>query len=50
VTSMSLSFCHDVIVPSCREEYQVWATFQKAMTKDFAMTVALPPYEDIVAS
>jgi hypothetical protein len=47
---MSLSFCHDVIVPGQREEYQVWATFQTAMTKDFAMTATLPPYEDIVAS
>jgi hypothetical protein len=45
-----LSFYHDVIVPVRREEYQVWATLQTAMTKDFAMTVALPPYEDIVAS
>jgi hypothetical protein len=47
---MSLSFCHDVIVPGRREEYHVWATFRTAMTKDFAMTAALPPYEDIVAS
>jgi hypothetical protein len=50
VTSISLSFCHDVIVPSRREEYHVWATLLTAMTKDFAMTTALPPYEDIVAS
>jgi hypothetical protein len=50
VTSMSLSFCHDVIVPGRREEYHVWATFRTAMTKDFAMTAVLPPYEDIVAS
>jgi hypothetical protein len=50
VTSISLSFCHDVIVPGRREEYQVWATLLTAITKDFAMTVALPPYEDIVAS
>jgi hypothetical protein len=47
---MSLSFFHDVIVPGQREEYHVWATFQTAMTKDFAMTAALPLYEDIVAS
>jgi hypothetical protein len=39
-----------MIVPGRREEYHVWATFRTAMTKDFAMTVALPPYEDIVAS
>jgi hypothetical protein len=50
VTSMSLSFYHDVIVPGWREEYQVWATFRTAMTKDFPMTAALPPYEVIVAS
>jgi hypothetical protein len=50
VTSISLSFCHDVIVSGRREEYQVWATLRTAMTKDFAMTAALPPYEDIVAS
>jgi hypothetical protein len=49
-TNMSLSFCHDVIVPGRREEYHVWATFWTAMTKDFAMTAVLPPYEDIVAS
>jgi hypothetical protein len=47
---MSLSFCHDVIVPGRREEYHVWATFRTAMTKDFAITAVLPPYEDIVAS
>jgi hypothetical protein len=50
VTNMSLSFCHDVIVPDRREEYHVWVTFRTAMTKDLAMTIALPPYEDIVAS
>jgi hypothetical protein len=50
VTSISLSFCHDVIVPGLREEYQVCATLLTAMTKDFAMTVVLPPYEDMVAS
>jgi hypothetical protein len=50
VTSISLSFCHDVIVPGRREEYHVWATLLADMTKDFAMTVALPPYENIVAS
>jgi hypothetical protein len=42
---MSFSFCHDVIVPGRREEYQVCATFLTAMTKDFAMTAVLPPYE-----
>jgi hypothetical protein len=47
---MSLSFCHDVIVPGQREEYHVWATFRTSMTKDFAITAVLPPYEDIVAS
>jgi hypothetical protein len=50
VTSMSFSFCHDVIVSGRREEYHVWATLLTAMTKDFAMTAVLPPYEDIVAS
>jgi hypothetical protein len=50
VTSISLSFCHEVIVPGRREEYHVWATFRTTMMKDFAMTAALPPYEDIVAS
>jgi hypothetical protein len=50
VTSISLSFCHEVIVPGRREEYHVCATFLTAMTKDLAMTAALPPYEDIVAS
>ena len=39
-----------VIVPSRREEYQVWATFLTAMTKDFAMAAVFPPYEDMVAS
>jgi hypothetical protein len=39
-----------VIVHGRREEYQVCATFLIAMTKDFAMTVVLPPYEDMVAS
>jgi hypothetical protein len=48
VTSISLSFCHDMIVPGRREEYHVWATLRTAMTNDFAMTAALPPYEDIV--
>jgi hypothetical protein len=47
---MSFIFCHDVIVPSQREEYQVCTTFLTAMTKDFAMTAVLPPYEDMVAS
>jgi hypothetical protein len=43
VMNMSFSFCHDVIVPGRREEYQVCATFLTAMTKDFAMTAVLPP-------
>jgi hypothetical protein len=47
---MFFSFCHDVIVPGRREEYQVYATFFTAMTKDFTMTVVLPPYEDMVSS
>jgi hypothetical protein len=38
---MSFSFCHDVIVPGRREEYQVCATFLTAMMKDFAMTAVL---------
>jgi hypothetical protein len=50
VTNISLSFYRDMIVPGQREEYHVWATLRTAMTKDFAMTAALPPYEDIVAS
>jgi hypothetical protein len=50
VISMSFSFCHDVIVPGRREEYQVCATFFTTMTKDFAMAAVLPPYEDMVAS
>jgi hypothetical protein len=44
---MSLSFCHDVIVPDRREEYHVWATLRTGMTKDFAMTAVLPSYKDI---
>jgi hypothetical protein len=47
---MSLSFCHDVIVPGQREEYHIYATLRTAMTKDFVMAAVLPPYEDIVAS
>jgi hypothetical protein len=47
---MSFNFCHDVIIPGRREEYYVWAMLLTAMTKDFAMTAVLPPYEDIVAS
>jgi hypothetical protein len=50
VISMSFSFCHDVIVPGRGEEYQVYLIFLTAMTKDFAMTAVLPPYEDMVAS
>jgi hypothetical protein len=50
VISKSFSFYHDVIVLGQREEYQVCATFLTAMTKDFAMTAVLPPYEDMVAS
>jgi hypothetical protein len=45
-----LSFCHDIIVPSRREEYQVWATLLTVMMKDFSMTTILPPYEDMVTS
>jgi hypothetical protein len=37
-----LSFCHDIIVPGRREEYQVWATFRTAMMKEFAMTTTFP--------
>jgi hypothetical protein len=40
--SISLSFCHDVIVPGRRDEYQVCATLLTAMAKDFAMTAVLP--------
>jgi hypothetical protein len=47
--SMFFSFCHDVIIPGRRGEYQVCATFFITMTKDFAMTTVLPPYEDMVA-
>jgi hypothetical protein len=47
---MSFSFCHDVIVLGQRKEYHVWTTLLTVMTKDFAMTAVLPPYEDIVAS
>ena len=50
VISISFNFCQEVIVPGRREEYQVWATLLTAMTKDFAMTAVLPPYEDMVAS
>jgi hypothetical protein len=49
VISISFNFCHDVIIPGRREEYQVCATFLTAMTKDFTMTAVLPPYEDMVA-
>jgi hypothetical protein len=31
---------------SCDWLRHVWATFRTAMTKDLAMTAALPPYED----
>jgi hypothetical protein len=50
ILSRSLGFCHDVTVPGLRDEYQVWATLLTAMTKDFAITAVLPPYEDMVAS
>jgi hypothetical protein len=50
VITISFNFCHDVIVPGRREEYQVCVTFLTAMTKDFTMTAVLPPYEDMVAS
>jgi hypothetical protein len=49
VISISFNFCHDVIVPGRREEYQFCATFFTAMMKDFTMTAVLPPYEDMVA-
>jgi hypothetical protein len=32
VTSISLIFYHEVMVPGQREEYHVWATFRTAMT------------------
>jgi hypothetical protein len=47
--SMSFCLCQDVIVPGRSEEYQVCATLLTAMTKDFAMTAVLLPYEDMVA-
>jgi hypothetical protein len=50
VTSISFNFYHDVIVPDRREEYKVLATLLTAMTKDFAMTAVLPPFDDMVAS
>jgi hypothetical protein len=50
VRSISLGFGHEVIVLVQRDEYHVWATLLIAMTKDFAMTTKLPPYEDMVAS
>jgi hypothetical protein len=50
VINISLSSCHDVIVPGRREEYQVCVTLLTAMMNDFAMTAVLPPYEDMVAS
>jgi hypothetical protein len=43
VISISLSFCHDVIVPGQRDEYHVCATLLTAMTKDFAMTAVVTP-------
>jgi hypothetical protein len=46
VTNISFKFCHDVIVPGLREEYQVRATLLTAMTKNFTMIVVLPPYDD----
>jgi hypothetical protein len=49
VRSISFNFCHEVTVPGQSDEYQVRATFLTAMTKDFAVTVELPPYEDMVA-
>jgi hypothetical protein len=36
--------------PRQKEEYHVYVTFLTALTKDFAMTVAMPPYEDMVAT
>jgi hypothetical protein len=50
VINMSFSFYHEVTLPSRREEYHVWVTLLTTMTKDLAITVVLPPYEDIVAS
>jgi hypothetical protein len=50
VTNISFNFFRDLIVPGLREEYQVWAILLTAMTKDFAMTAVLPPYDDMVAS
>ena len=32
------------------EYFRIWIFGMLHMTKDFAMAVALPPYEDIVAS
>jgi hypothetical protein len=49
VRSISFNFCHEVTILGRSDEYQVWATFPTAMTKDFAMTAELPPYEDMVA-
>jgi hypothetical protein len=42
VINISFNFCHDVIAPGRREEYQVCVTFLTAMMKDFAMTTLLP--------
>jgi hypothetical protein len=44
VSIMSLSFCHDMIVPGRREEYHVWATFRTAMMKDFAIEREMCPW------
>jgi hypothetical protein len=43
VISISLSFCHDVIVLGRRDEYQVCATLLTAMTKDFAIDCSIAP-------
>jgi hypothetical protein len=42
VIGITFSFCHDVIVPSQREEYYVCSTILTAMTKDFTITAVLP--------
>jgi hypothetical protein len=46
----SFDFYHDGINPSLREEYQVCAIFFTITTKDLAITIVLPPYEDMVTS
>jgi hypothetical protein len=36
--------------PGRKEEYRVYVTFLTAFTKDFAITFAMPPYQDMVAT